>query len=80
VGILCCITEFPLFLQIFVVDSADRRRFEEASEELHRLMLEHDLAGRPLLIFANKQDLICAQTGEEVCIFCDVLDSQVSDR
>eukprot|EP00026_Physarum_polycephalum_P014205 Phypoly_transcript_14695.p1 GENE.Phypoly_transcript_14695~~Phypoly_transcript_14695.p1 ORF type:complete len:179 (+),score=31.73 Phypoly_transcript_14695:369-905(+) len=42
---------------IFVVDSNDRERTEEAKEELHKLLGEAELAGVPVLIFANKQDL-----------------------
>ncbi|KAI1690444.1 ADP-ribosylation factor family domain-containing protein [Ditylenchus destructor] len=42
---------------IFVVDSADRERIEEAREGLMYLICEDDLHGLPLLVFANKQDL-----------------------
>ena len=42
---------------IFVVDSNDKDRFEEASEELGKLLIEEELQGLPLLVFANKQDL-----------------------
>lgn len=42
---------------MFVVDSADRDRIEEAKETLDRLMHDESLAGVPLLVFANKQDL-----------------------
>jgi signal recognition particle receptor subunit beta len=34
-----------------------RERIEEAKEELHKLLGEDELAGIPVLIFANKQDL-----------------------
>jgi signal recognition particle receptor subunit beta len=34
-----------------------RERTEEAKEELHKLLGEAELAGIPVLIFANKQDL-----------------------
>ncbi|GCA62731.1 small GTPase superfamily, ARF type [Kipferlia bialata] len=40
---------------IYVVDSAARRRLEESSVELSILLDEQQLAGVPLLVFANKQ-------------------------
>eukprot|EP00434_Breviolum_minutum_P008061 symbB.v1.2.007107.t3/scaffold430.1/size206084/2 len=42
---------------IFVVDSNDRRRLEDAKFELHRILAEDNLYGKPLLVLANKQDL-----------------------
>ncbi|XP_072181796.1 ADP-ribosylation factor 4-like [Diadema setosum] len=42
---------------IFVVDSNDRERMEEAKEELFKIMGEEALKDAVLLIFANKQDL-----------------------
>lgn len=42
---------------IFVVDSADQARMEEAREELLDAIQHEKLAGKPVLIFANKQDL-----------------------
>merc|ERR1711975_135773 len=38
---------------IYVVDSSDRRRLEEASDELLSLIQEDQLAGILVLIFAN---------------------------
>lgn len=40
---------------VFVVDCSDKLRMDEARDELLRLTQEEDLAGKPLLIFANKQ-------------------------
>jgi len=51
---------------IYVVDSSDRRRLEEASDELQQLLEEDKLGGIPVLIFGNKQDLISAVPQEEV--------------
>jgi len=51
---------------IYVVDSSDRRRLEEAGEELAELLVEDKLGGVPLLVFANKQDLISAVPQEEI--------------
>lgn len=42
---------------IFVVDSNDRDRLAEAREELHKMANEEGLKHKPILIFANKQDL-----------------------
>ncbi|CAK8684711.1 ADP-ribosylation factor 3-like [Clavelina lepadiformis] len=50
---------------IYVVDSNDWERIEEAREELHSLLEEDDLKDCKLLVFANKQDLPNAmRTGE----------------
>ncbi|XP_071961476.1 ADP-ribosylation factor 4 [Antedon mediterranea] len=42
---------------IFVVDSNDRERIEEANEELTRMLNEDELRDAIVLVFANKQDL-----------------------
>ncbi len=42
---------------IYVIDSADARRLEETGMELALLLDEAKLAGVPLLVFANKQDI-----------------------
>uniref|UniRef100_A0A8C4R494 ADP-ribosylation factor n=1 Tax=Eptatretus burgeri TaxID=7764 RepID=A0A8C4R494_EPTBU len=42
---------------IFVVDSNDRERVQEAYEELQKMLQEEELVGAALLVFANKQDL-----------------------
>src|SRR5690606_11743369 len=42
---------------IFVVDSNDRDRLENASSELNGLLNEPELNNAVLLVFANKQDL-----------------------
>jgi len=51
---------------IFVIDSADKRRMEECALELNDLLQEEKLAGIPLLLFANKQDLINAMKASEI--------------
>ncbi|KAF2071574.1 hypothetical protein CYY_007107 [Polysphondylium violaceum] len=43
---------------IFVVDSSDRLRVEEAAMELNKLLKEEELKGCSVLIFATKQDCI----------------------
>jgi len=42
---------------IFVVDSNDRDRAEDAREELMKMLNEDEMRDAVLLIFANKQDL-----------------------
>ncbi|KAJ3330291.1 ADP-ribosylation factor protein 3 [Blyttiomyces sp. JEL0837] len=51
---------------IYVIDSSDRRRLEETGEELNQLLEESKLTGVPLLVFANKQDLVHALPGDEI--------------
>ncbi|XP_076019799.1 ADP-ribosylation factor-like protein 3 [Genypterus blacodes] len=51
---------------IYVIDSSDRKRLEETSQELSELLEEETLAGVPLLIFANKQDLTTAIPASEL--------------
>jgi ADP-ribosylation factor-like protein 3 len=51
---------------IYVIDSADRRRMEETGVELGQLLEEDKLAGIPLLIFANKQDLLNALPPQDI--------------
>merc|ERR1711871_168340 len=50
---------------IYMVDSADKRRMDECAEELDALLDEDQLAGVPVLVFANKQDLLGALTVAE---------------
>ena len=40
---------------IFVVDSNDRERIDQAKDELHRMLNEDELRDAVLLVFANKQ-------------------------
>jgi len=51
---------------VFVIDSADRKRLSDSGAELQKLLEENDLAGVPLLIFANKQDLLQALPADEI--------------
>jgi len=49
---------------IYVVDSTDTERLEEAKLELHRIMRSADNVGVPLIVIANKQviNLLKTQT------------------
>lgn len=51
---------------IFVVDSNDRERIQEAKDELYRLLKEDELKRAALLVLANKQDLPEAMTASEL--------------
>jgi len=51
---------------IFVVDSNDRERIQEAADELDKMMKEEELQNAVLLVFANKQDLPNALSVAEV--------------
>eukprot|EP01111_Echinosteliopsis_oligospora_P007762 TRINITY_DN2304_c0_g1_i3.p1 TRINITY_DN2304_c0_g1~~TRINITY_DN2304_c0_g1_i3.p1 ORF type:complete len:180 (-),score=39.54 TRINITY_DN2304_c0_g1_i3:93-632(-) len=51
---------------IFVVDSGDRERVQEAAEELHKLLIEDHLKSSPILVYANKQDLPNAMSLAEI--------------
>lgn len=42
---------------VFVVDSQDRERIDEAKQELHRILTDREMKECLLLVFANKQDL-----------------------
>ncbi|XP_072095018.1 ADP-ribosylation factor-like protein 3 isoform X3 [Mobula birostris] len=52
--------------QIYVIDSADRKRFEETGQELAELLDEEKLSGVAVLVFANKQDLLTAAPASEI--------------
>jgi ADP-ribosylation factor protein 1 len=51
---------------IFVVDSNDRERVNEATEELQKMLSEDELRDAVLLVFANKQDLPNAMNAAEI--------------
>lgn len=42
---------------IFVVDSSDTARMEEARSELHKIINDREMKDALLLVFANKQDI-----------------------
>ncbi|XP_071097549.1 ADP-ribosylation factor-like protein 3 [Haliotis cracherodii] len=51
---------------IYVIDSSDKKRFDETSLELKELLEEEKLAGVPLIVFANKQDLLTAASASDI--------------
>jgi ADP-ribosylation factor protein 6 len=42
---------------IFVIDSQDKDRIDEARQELHKIISDREMRECLLLVFANKQDL-----------------------
>ena len=61
-----------------MVDSADEMRVAEVKENLQELLSEELLAGVPLLVFANKQDLEMALEAPEVMASLQL--ENISDR
>mmetsp|Transcript_14112 Transcript_14112/g.32297 ORF Transcript_14112/g.32297 Transcript_14112/m.32297 type:complete len:184 (+) Transcript_14112:52-603(+) len=51
---------------IYVVDSNDRDRIEDAREEMTKMLNEDEMRDAVVLVFANKQDLPNAMTAAEV--------------
>jgi len=51
---------------VFVVDAADRTRFQEAREELGRLLEEPGLRDVPVMILGNKIDIPVAASEDEL--------------
>merc|ERR1712100_669033 len=51
---------------IFVVDSNDRDRVEDAREELTMMLNEDEMRDAVLLVFANKQDLPNSMSAAEM--------------
>ena len=53
---------------IYLVDSNDIDRIDEARDELHRVLSDEILFGIPVLVLANKQDLIGALSCADICL------------
>lgn len=51
---------------VFLVDAADRTRFDEAAEELRGLLESEELATVPFVVFGNKIDLCQAASEDEL--------------
>jgi len=51
---------------IYIVDSNDRGRIEEAALELHKVLRENDMRDVALLVLANKQDMPQALSVAEI--------------
>lgn len=49
-----------------MIDSADRKRLQESGEILFDLLEDEKMAGVPLIVFANKQDLADAASTADI--------------
>ncbi|XP_070685028.1 ADP-ribosylation factor-like protein 14 [Pempheris klunzingeri] len=57
---------------VFVVDSWNQKRLDEARKELHRVLRYESLRAVPLVVLANKQDLQGALSPEALCLKLDL--------
>lgn len=64
---------------IYVIDSSDKKRFDETGEELLELLEEEKLGSVPVLIYANKQDLYKSAPPAEIAQSLQ-LSSSIRDR
>ncbi|XP_063676897.1 ADP-ribosylation factor-like protein 3 [Bolinopsis microptera] len=64
---------------IYVIDSSDKKRFDETGEELLELLEEEKLSKVPVLIYANKQDLFKSAKPSEIANDLQ-LSSAIRDR
>merc|ERR1712118_160878 len=60
---------------IYMVDSADERRFDECAEELETLLKADQLLDVPVLVLANKSDLMGAKPAAEVMEALELTDN-----
>ncbi|KAI0303172.1 P-loop containing nucleoside triphosphate hydrolase protein [Russula brevipes] len=51
---------------IYVIDSSDSSRLQTSRSELLTMLSEEELAGVPLLVFCNKQDIVGALKPDEI--------------
>jgi ADP-ribosylation factor protein 1 len=51
---------------VWIVDSADESRLEEARDELHKVLADDCLRGATVLVYANKQDMPCAMRSDQL--------------
>lgn len=63
---------------IYVIDSSDQKRMDETGVELDQLLNEEKLDGVPLLVFANKQDLLNSLSPHEISSSLNL--SSIRDR
>ncbi len=63
---------------IYVIDSCDRERFDEARDELWGLLEQDELRHTCLLVYANKQDLPGAANPSQVTEALDLF--KLKDR
>mmetsp|Transcript_33686 Transcript_33686/g.73553 ORF Transcript_33686/g.73553 Transcript_33686/m.73553 type:complete len:319 (-) Transcript_33686:280-1236(-) len=57
---------------VYVIDAADKERLEEAKNELLQMLRDAHVSGKPVLIFANKQDLPAALGAADIAAALDL--------
>jgi len=65
---------------IWVVDSSDKWRLDTCRDELAALLLDEQVMGASLLIFANKQDLPNALSGDAIAKHLNLGSEQYAKR
>jgi small GTP-binding protein len=65
---------------IFVVDSNDLDRIDQARDEFHRMLNEDLLQGIPILLFCNKQDLPNALSPDQIANIMGVSNGKICIR
>jgi len=65
---------------LFLVDAADRTRFEEAREELQRLLADNALVGVPVAVLGNKIDIPIAASEDELRAALDLPHHRTAGR
>lgn len=74
---------------MFVVDSQDRERVDEAKQELHRILADREMKDCLLLVFANKQDLpggmlsltsSCLGLKTDICLLIAMSPAEVTEK
>ena len=65
---------------IYVVDSADSERFEEATRTLHKIVEHPEAASLPVLILGNKNDMPLAQDVSALRTLFDVENLCLNER
>jgi len=63
---------------VFVIDSTDKNRVEESGFELATMLHEKELMGVPVLILANKQDLVTSERPDQLSKLLRLTD--ITDR
>lgn len=65
---------------VFVIDASDYERLQEAYDVLQEILEEDKLRGTPVLIFANKQDLMDRASTETIKNALDLEQYEIGDR
>ena len=57
---------YLIYVQIYVVDSNNRLQLEETGLLIGRILSDRKLSKLPLLVYANKQDMLTAVGAREL--------------